>query len=1098
MVCNSFFAKYFELGSLHSPNRHCQHAKRDRDCNQAQRDRVRPGCNLRHAIDGLPKRLPKPAIYSYSGWYWEYWSHVDTSPQIGTLLVTNGTSAVYTAPSTISSTTTVEVDGVSVADSTKVAKAIITLVPLLVSLTPATADVSGGQTQQFTTGITGTSNQGVTWSIQPGVGTIDSNGLYTAPPTVLTAQNVTVTAQSIVAQTSRATAQVVLSPPPILAPTSVSLTAGQTQLFAVTNAVTGNGMDANWSLNPPVGTISNSGKYQAPAVIPSAQTITITASKPNYTSVSGTINLIPVGVTLAPSAVSLVAAQSQQVTAVVTGTSNGAITWSLSPNVGTISSSGLYTAPALIPSAQNVAITATSVADSTKSATVSASLNPVAVTMSPPTVSLTQSQTQALTASVTGSTNTGVTWSTPSTGTLVTNGNTAVYASPSTISSSQSVSITATSMADSTKSASATISLASAVVISIAPAVVSLNAGLTQQFTASINGTSNTAVTWSLNPAVGTIDSTGLYTTPPTVLMAQNVTVTAQSVADPTKTASSTVSVQPGLQWSIDKNRLTSLSYGGQSFYQFVSSIVQGAVFRTPTGTTYDAGWSNPSTSTLVAPNAFQEVYNLGQSYQFTLLVTWTQTDSRTLKAVAQVTNNDPVNTLVTLNLHTLSINLPGPANQYNQNIPLEVNQYNGVPVTFLNGAWGSVALWQSGYPTAGEQLSSYNSATQTSFMNILTTSTTYGPRTYSLETPPGQTNTLTQFIRFGSTTDSATSLAPEAYAEYRTAFPDLVNWPNRHPIAMWMISNGGSGSATNPRGYLWDPTIDITNAANFQSSVISATNNTVGLLNRMAVHPQGVIIWDLEGQEFIQPFTYVGYPSNLPNLAPEMDAIADTVMSMLKQAGYRVGVTVRPNHFGTGTTLPSTCVTDPNYNLWDKFILLSASFPYRGYVCSATNVWQVSRANGPAAQTTTQDYNATLSLLQQKISYAHSRWGATLFYIDSSVWEGGTPIDVSIIRTLATQFPDSLLIPEIVNSAYFGPSAPYNAKGGNMNIALSARSLYPGAFQVFNVADVDTTTYQNTLVQMVQAGDILMFRGWWSSPEIPAVQRIYNLAGVP
>jgi hypothetical protein len=992
----------------------------------------------------------------------------------------------------------VEVDGVSVADSTKVAKAIITLVPLLVSLTPATADVSGGQTQQFTTGITGTSNQRVTWSIQPGVGTIDSNGLYTAPPTVLTAQNVTVTAQSIVAQTSRATAQVVLNPPPILAPTSVSLTAGQTQLFAVTNAVTGNGMDANWSLNPPVGTISNSGKYQAPAVIPSAQTITITASKPNYTSVSGTINLIPVGVTLGPSAVSLVAAQSQQVTAVVTGTSNGAITWSLSPNVGTISSSGLYTAPALIPSAQNVAITATSVADSTKSATVSASLNPVAVTMSPPTVSLTQSQTQALTASVTGSANTGVTWSTPSTGTLVTNGNNAVYASPSTISSSQSVSITATSMADSTKSASAIISLASAVVISIAPAVVSLNAGQTQQFTASINGTSNTAVTWSLNPAVGTIDATGLYTTPPNVLVTQNVTVTAQSVADPTKTASSTMSVQPGLQWSIDKNRLTSLSYGGQSFYRYVDYIAPGPVYRTPTGTVINTPWVHPSTSTLASPTVFQQVYNLGQPYQYTLQVTWTQTDNRTLKAVAQVTNNDPVNTLASLNLYILSMNLPGPATQYNNNIPIDVNQYNGNPVQFLSGTWGSVAVWQSGYPVASDLHSDYGSATQTAFTNSLSTSTSYGPRTYYLETAPGQTSTLTEIIRFGSSTDSAATLAPEAYSEYRTAFPDLVNWPDRRPIANWFISDSGHASARNPRGYLWDPTIDVSQAANFQSRVLSAANNTISILNGMSVKPQGIIIWDLEGQEFKQPFTYVGYPNQLPNLAPEMDAVADALFNKLTAAGYRVGVTVRPHHFGTGTTLPSACTTDSNYDLWDKFILLNAAYPYRGYQCWAANTWAPASANGPSAQTTTQDYNQALNLLQQKITYAHNRWGATLFYIDTSIWEGGAPLDVSIFRTLAAQFPDSLFIPEITNAADYGATAPYNWSGGNWNNANRARTLYPGAFQVMNVADVDLVANYNAILQLVEAGDILLFRGWWTAPEIPGVQQIYAAAGFP
>src|SRR5262249_37195061 len=162
---------------------------------------------------------------------------------------------------------------------------------------------------------------------------------------------------------------------------------------------------------------------------------------------------------------------------------------------------------------------------------------------------------------------------------------------------------------------------------------------------------------------------------------------------------------------------------------------------------------------------------------------------------------------------------------------------------------------------------------------------------------------------------------------------------------------------------------------------------------------PQGIIIWDLEGQEFKQPFTYVGYPNKLPELAPEMDAIGDALMARIKGAGYRVGVTIRPQHFGTGATLPATCVTDPTYSLWDKFILLSAPDPYRGYVCSAPNTWEVSQANGPVTQTSNPDYGTTLSLLQQKVAYAHSRWGATLFYIDSNVWDGGTTIDFPILR---------------------------------------------------------------------------------------------------
>jgi hypothetical protein len=57
-------------------------------------------------------------------------------------------------------------------------------------------------------------------------------------------------------------------------------------------------------------------------------------------------------------------------------------------------------------------------------------------------------------------------------------------------------------------------------------------------------GTSNTAVTWSINPPVGTMSSAGLYTAPSSILTSQTVTVTAQSAADPTKSASGVVSLQ--------------------------------------------------------------------------------------------------------------------------------------------------------------------------------------------------------------------------------------------------------------------------------------------------------------------------------------------------------------------------------------------------------------------------------------------------------------------------------------------------------------------------------------------------------------------------
>ena len=109
----------------------------------------------------------------------------------------------------------------------------------------------------------------------------------------------------------------------------------------------------------------------------SAGLATISATAPGFTSASAEISVAsPVAVSLLPGSVTLTPSQTQQFAASVSGSLNTAVTWSLSPTVGTISSKGLYTAPASITSAQAVTITATSVADSSKSASALVSLTP--------------------------------------------------------------------------------------------------------------------------------------------------------------------------------------------------------------------------------------------------------------------------------------------------------------------------------------------------------------------------------------------------------------------------------------------------------------------------------------------------------------------------------------------------------------------------------------------------------------------------------------------------------------------------------------------------------------------------------------------------
>jgi hypothetical protein len=76
--------------------------------------------------------------------------------------------------------------------------------------------------------------------------------------------------------------------------------------------------------------------------------------------------------------------------------------------------------------------------------------------------------------------------------------------------------------------------------VAIAPNNINLSEAQGESFVATVSNTSNTAVTWSISPLVGTM-SNGYYAPPASITTDQTVTVTATSVADPTKTATATI-----------------------------------------------------------------------------------------------------------------------------------------------------------------------------------------------------------------------------------------------------------------------------------------------------------------------------------------------------------------------------------------------------------------------------------------------------------------------------------------------------------------------------------------------------------------------------
>jgi len=119
-----------------------------------------------------------------------------------------------------------------------------------------------------------------------------------------------------------------------------------------------------------------------------------------------------------------------------------------------------------------------------------------------------------------------VTWSLEGPGSIDQNG---IYTAPATpAGNSQRVVVAARSTIDKSKTASAAFSFKFGE-LSISPTEAVLGRGLEQQFAIDLTGVPYRNVTWSLSPAVGSIDSAGTYRAPDDIQDDTDVTVSASS-----------------------------------------------------------------------------------------------------------------------------------------------------------------------------------------------------------------------------------------------------------------------------------------------------------------------------------------------------------------------------------------------------------------------------------------------------------------------------------------------------------------------------------------------------------------------------------------
>ena len=160
----------------------------------------------------------------------------------------------------------------------------------------------------------------------------------------------------------------------------------------------------------------------------------------------------------------------------------------------------------------------------------------------------------------------------------------------------------------------------------ISPTSVGVTVGASLQFGATVAGTLNKAVNWTLSgaacgsPVCGTISPTGLYVAPLSVPSPATVTVTATSVADSTKSASAVVTVQP-----TNNSKLS-------SFYAFlfkgydILGVYQAAGSFQSDGNGHLTGVEDINRSTGVSTNvAFTGTYQVGADNRGTMTLTSAQ-----------------------------------------------------------------------------------------------------------------------------------------------------------------------------------------------------------------------------------------------------------------------------------------------------------------------------------------------------------------------------------------------------------------------------------------------------------------------------------------
>ncbi|MCU0754947.1 MAG: Ig-like domain-containing protein [Xanthomonadales bacterium] len=481
-----------------------------------------------------------------------------------------------------------------------------------------------------------------------------------------------------------------------------------------------------------------------------------------------------------------------------------------------------------------------------------------------------------------------------------------------------------------------------------------------------------------------------------------------------------------------------------------------GARLRRSDGSTYAAD-GEASTSTLDAPNRrVTRQYAWGRA-----VLRYLPDGANRLRIEIDVVNTTP-DTLVSLGGILFVLDMPvvpvgedwtgiRPLSEF----PRFLDPERGVPAIAIGfGDFGTLSLVNETDPTLPVwfgNLQGFNAATRYSVR--------FGMND---PVPAGQTRRIVLGVRADAGQPGLAVTARDAIQRYAAALPPR-HVPDRRPLARMFLSNAppaGGHPPTNPRGWINLPAgTDVrtdTGRAVFRTQILSTADALIA--NMTQARAQGVVVWDIEGQEFPHMTSYVCAPHLYAERAPEMawratpggPTVADEFFARLRNAGFKVGVCLRPQDFR----------------------------------CTGGNCEQIDVPD-PWAQIAT------------RVQFAAQRWGVTLYYVDSNVHaDYGWPIPARRLfgPALAAQ-PEAVFLGEWQDHSYYAVGGPYDATVFDGITGTGTVLPYASAFGAIVPGNAPGGTPMQTLrpqfLAAMRRGDLLLFDGWFESDTLALVRSI-------